>query len=228
MDRESIKGIVHKTNIGYNEFQIEEFVLNTQYTDNRKLRQCLIELETREAKLDEFKLNLIEKEAEIALKQEEIDSVDGPQKTIYEVEMKRLKAAERATHQHIDNISKEIDTIYKHTEKYLTLYELETPEKVNEFINDPELERQYWVTRMGVQAAIDMLTHGRIQAGNLSNLITMNNRDRTEAIAGAISFTKKMEGGLLQLQDVIDRNIEYKQTLPDVESKLIDFNKLLK
>jgi hypothetical protein len=228
MEYNDIRTAAINVDSGYNEFQIEHFIIDGQYTDHRKLRQCLIEIESREALGRDYMFDFDEKSAQAEIHKENLEVLEGAHKKLEQVHLNRINYELSRKQYYIDNASKELKILYKFAAGFIDKYELALDD-INDFINNEELDKEYWITRMGIQAAQDMLTSGRIQAGNLGSLMQMNNADRTEAIAGAISFTKNMEGGLNELQSKVEKigDVDLRGLLPDINPKGLINKKML-
>ena len=96
-------------------------------------------------------------------------------------------------------------------------------DELDKILHDPENEKNYWITRLGKQSAIDMLSYGKISSGNMDSITNMPSEDQEKVIGGAIAFTKKMENGILTLQDEVVRRLENnvpKTLLPDVNEEI--------
>lgn len=79
--------------------------------------------------------------------------------------------------------------------------------------NDREgKEREYWISRMGKQAAMEMLSYGKIGTGNLESIMHMPHADQDKIIRGALEYTKQFETGIVAIEK-------------DVEQKLINMLK---
>ena len=84
------------------------------------------------------------------------------------------------------------------------------PVKITELLEDKELENveehKYWIARMGKQSAIDLLTTGRIQAGNLESLLQMAPEDQAAVTDLAIMYStalNKSIGGIKDAAEII-------------------------
>jgi hypothetical protein len=82
-----------------------------------------------------------------------------------------------------------------------TLADLETYKEHNE-----ELEREYWIYRMAKQASVDMVTTGRIGAGNLDSIAMMSPQDQALTIGSALLNSKKLTSGINRIEEALDTN----------------------
>ena len=62
--------------------------------------------------------------------------------------------------------------------------------------NNEELEREYWITRMAKQAAMDLNTIGRIGQGNLDSILMMPLTDVKETLQLAIKYNGVLGKGI--------------------------------
>jgi hypothetical protein len=73
------------------------------------------------------------------------------------------------------------------------------PEDIKKSIkHDPIEERRYWMVRMAKQAAMDIISYGRIGSGNLDSILLMDERDQLECLKGALEFAGKLNGTIDQ------------------------------
>ena len=69
--------------------------------------------------------------------------------------------------------------------------------------NDDE-ERAYWVARLGKQAAMDIVSYGRIGSGNMESITMMPERDQAQALQIAVRFSNMVGTGI----DKISRQLQ--------------------
>lgn len=185
------------------DFQSRYFVVNSQVTDYRRVRQALLEIETRiaakkqiirDSKRSEVKLKI--KERDLAFEEGELEKelilldIDQLQYDI-SVYIKKLRVVE----EELDEFAKIVVEIVP------TLEELESYKKHNE-----ELEREYWIYRMAKQASVDMVTTGRIGAGNLDSIAMMSPKDQALTIGSALLNSKKLTSGINKIEEALNTN----------------------
>ena len=66
----------------------------------------------------------------------------------------------------------------------------------SEILNE---ERKYWIARMGKQAAMDIISYGRIGSGNMESISMMPEKDQVQALQIAVRFSTMVSGGLDKL-----------------------------
>ena len=68
------------------------------------------------------------------------------------------------------------------------------------FIEEQEdEERIYWIARMGKQAAMDIVSYGRIGTGNMTSILDMPEQDQVKCLEVAIQFSALVGGGMDKL-----------------------------
>ena len=85
-------------------------------------------------------------------------------------------------------------------------------------MNNPEEERKYWIARMGKQAALDLLSSGRITVGNMDSIAMMSEEDQVQTLKVAIQYSGLMNVGLAKLQQEM---IPYLQELEKTSDKIL-------
>ena len=186
---------------GMTNYQCEHFVANTQITPWRKVRQALIELETRYHAYMETRHSL--RKAELLRKkflrsidqvvQEGGDEIDAGfiqidlEKNDYDIGIwrRKLRQAELEMKYFLDVVNKYVD------DDHPLEYYLEEQE---------EEERIYWIARMGKQAAMDIISYGRIGAGNMTSILDMPEEDQVKSLEVAVQFSGMIGGGIDKIQ----------------------------
>jgi hypothetical protein len=185
------------------DFQSRYFVVNSQVTDYRRVRQALLEIETRiaaqkqiirDCTRSEVTLKIQERElqAETRELERELIKLDIDQ-TKYDISVYKKRL--RITEEELDAFTKLVLEIVPSVEK------LEEYKEHNE-----ELEREYWIQRMGKQATVDMVTTGRIGAGNLDSIAMMAPEDQALTIGTALMNSKKLTAGIHKIEQAVDTN----------------------
>ena len=188
-------------NSGMTRFQCEHFVADTQITPWRKVRQALMELETRYHAYMENRHSL--RKAELLRKKflrsiENVEAEGGDdidagfiqidlEKNDYDIGIwrRKLRQAELELKYFLDIVNKYVDD--EHPLEY--------------FLNEQEdEERLYWVARMGKQAAMDIISYGRIGAGNMTSILDMPEEDQVKALEVAVQFSGMIGGGIDKIQ----------------------------
>lgn len=195
-------------------YQMDNFVVKSQVTDYRQVRQILLELSGRydvlkQSEIDLEKLEITKDKIEYELSECE----DQFEKRFLELDLKRcikdIEAIKRRRVTQVSDYNFFADKI-KHRFK--------TKEELKEFIENPEEEKKYWIARMGKQAAIDILSLGRISVGNMDSIAMMSEDDQVKVLSVAVQYSGLMSVGMNKLQQQFQ---PYLKELSDNSSKLI-------
>ena len=61
----------------------------------------------------------------------------------------------------------------------------------------------YWIARMGKQAAMDIISYGRIGSGNMTSIMDMPEEDQVETLGIAVKYSGMIGGGIDKLNKMI-------------------------
>lgn len=195
MNNDDILNMVEtsENSLGMSDFQSRYFVVNSQVTDYRRVRQALIELDTRIGMKKQIERNrrkrIIEKqmiERDIANETDDLKKqllqVDLDQ-AIWDIHMYDKKEIMCQNEMNIFmNVVKDLVPNLEELEKYKNHNEAE--------------ERRYWITRMAKQAAMDLNTIGRISQGNMDSILMMPLEDVKETINLSIKYNGVLGKGI--------------------------------
>lgn len=206
---------------GQTDFQSRYFVANSQITPYKMVRQALMELEVRHHAYMEVRTSLRKAEVldrkfardiqalldmgdEIAAEMVQIDR----DKNWYDIGIwqRKMRQAEL-------EIKTYLDIVKEHAK---------TPEELEYFTTDnPEEERNYWVLRLGKQAAMDMISFGRLGAGNMDSIAMMPKEDQIEVLTVASQYSGLVNAKMGQIGTVIQKQIEMAAQEDQLELPLI-------
>jgi len=200
-------------NGGQSDYQNQIFVTASQLTPYRMVKQCLLELETRHHTWYNLKNKLKRKLIEIKMAKRDMEASRDPlHKELIAVDIEDMendcRIWERKIMQCEDEISGFIKQVNGLTENNEALLE-------KAFTYDHEEERQYWVTRMAKQAAMDMISYGRIGSGNMDSIAMMPDEDQIMTLATTLQYNERLLGGLSQISAAVSQGLlENKEHLP--------------
>lgn len=215
----------------YSGYQMDSYVVNTGITDWRKAKQCLIEIEHRTQAMDDHGWNLKKMEAETDILREELEQETSPaRKKLKQIEIDEKVEGAARTRRRIAGIERERTRLMESFRKFApTKKDMESMKD-----NVEQKEREYWISRIGKQAAQEMLTYGKIGTGNMESIMQMPHADQEKIIKGALEFTKKMETGILSLEKEVEQNLieqlkdqEHFDLIPKLEDTIQKNAKLL-
>lgn len=187
------------------DFKTRHFVGDAQITPYQKFKQFLLELRSREelierhVTMDEEKTALIEYEEEKAAESESPAFKKVCKARVKDLDRERLIIRRRLsqTLYERDQYLRMLQEMYDSGEAYL-----EDGTDLLDAIRDPylnaQLERDHWISRMSLQAAMDLMTYGHIGTGNLEAITQMDNAAAMEAVQTALVFANKLNKEIAQ------------------------------
>jgi len=192
LDWKLLEGALHM-NSGMTEYQCEHFVADSQLTPWRKTRQALLELETRYHAYVEIKHSLKKAEVQKKILQRDYDNeTDDLQKEVIEIELSKIDYDITVWKRKYYQSQKEMQIFLDIIKKYVS--KEEDIKYFTEF-NDNE-ERAYWIARLGKQAAMDIVSYGRIGSGNMESITMMPEEDQVQTLQIAVRFSTMIGSGL--------------------------------
>lgn len=197
-------------------YKADHFVGKAQLTPYGAMKQYLLEIESRDHSIMENDYNIEKMQIDIDDLTEQLDFADDKfSKRRIENEIKH-KERKKAQFVKIDQRAKAERKMYIDMIKELDQSELgktHDGKRILDLINDPEnnedLEREYWILRMGKQAAMDMIAYGRVGVGNMDSLTMMNADDQRQALSLATDVFVWHENRMQHI--LTDANEKYAQ-----------------
>ncbi len=215
LDEKGKQIIVGALNMSSNqsEYQNKYFVTASQLTPYRMLKQCMLEIEARHHSWYNVKNKLKRKKIEIQMATRDMEATRDPlHKQLIEVDIEDMendcRIWERKLLQAEDEMLGFINQV-----KQIAGDDEELLNKA--FSYDDEEERQYWVTRMAKQAAMDMVSYGRIGSGNMDSIAMMPEEDQIMTLATTLQYNERLMNGLNQISQAVSQGLlENKDHLP--------------
>jgi hypothetical protein len=204
MEKQDILKLVETHgNWSMSDFQSRYFVVNSQVTNYRRVRQALLEIETRISAKKQIIRNMGRSKIEIKIKERDLIAEDKDlEKELILLDIDQLEYDISVYEKKLRVVEEEIDEFSKLVMEIVpNIDELEKYKVHNE-----ELEREYWINRMGKQACVDMVTTGRIGAGNLDSIAMMSPEDQISTIGSALINSKKLTSGITLIEKEILNN----------------------
>jgi hypothetical protein len=185
------------------DFQSRYFVVNSQATDYRRVRQALLEIETRLAAKKQIIRDSKKTEVNIRIKQRDlVNETQDLEKELILLDIDQYNYDLSVYSKKLRVVEEELDQFSK-----LVLEIVSTVEELQKYTqHNDELEREYWIYRMAKQASVDMVTTGRIGAGNLDSIAMMSPNDQAFTIGSALINSKKLTSGINKLEEAINTN----------------------
>ena len=183
-------------NSGMTEYQCTHFVADSQLTPWRKARQSLLELETRYHAYVEIKHSLKKAKVQKKILQRDYDNeTDELTKELIAVDLSKIDYDITIWKRKYYQSQKEMQIFLDIAKKYIK--EEKDIKYFTEF-NDDE-ERAYWIARLGKQAAMDIISYGRISSGNMESITMMPEKDQVQTLQIAVKFSSMIGSGLDKL-----------------------------
>jgi hypothetical protein len=194
-----------KMQTGMTEFQCRYFVANSQITPWRSVRQCLLELETRYHSYIEIKSSL--RKAEVIRKKflrDYENSRDDLEKEMIQIDLDKNDYDITIWKRKYNQSQKEMNIFLVLIKEYV---KDEGDIKYFTENNDVE-EKKYWIARMGKQAAMDIVSYGRISSGNMDSIAMMEESDQISSLEIAIKYSGMLGGGIEKINQALKPDFE--------------------
>lgn len=198
MDNQDIFNLVESRLVwGMSDFQSRYFVINSQVTDYKRVKQAILEIETRIAAKKQMERNIKKCHIEIKMKQRDlVYEKDELAKELILLEIDQLEYDLSVYDKKLKVCLDELDVFCKIVKDIVS-----TPEELEKFAkNDEEQEKIYWVTRLAKQAALDLFATGRIGQGNLDSIAMMSIEEQQKTITTALKYNGILNKGVSALE----------------------------
>ena len=90
--------------------------------------------------------------------------------------------------------------------------DVNSTEKLKQTISDKNVleaeEHKYWIARMAKQSAIDLLTTGRIQSGNLDSMLMMSPEDQAAVADLALTYSTAMNRSIGGIKEAAEQRVD--------------------
>jgi hypothetical protein len=201
-------------NSGMSDYQIKNYVIKSEVTTYRQIKQTLVELNARQESIENIKIDCEKRKINIEKIKHKLNTTEDEfDKRLLEIDLREEeKNIIFATKKY--NIQKQEYNLF--LEKITSFFD--SKEELQNYMNNPEEERKYWIARMGKQAALDLLSSGRITVGNMDSIAMMSEEDQVQTLKVAIQYSGLMNVGLAKLQQEM---IPYLQELEKTSDKIL-------
>ena len=195
---------------GQTKFQNEYFVVNSQVSPYRQIRQAMMEIQGRTNALQkttiQFKrcMNDIARvTAAMETEENEFHKIDRQ----YELEL--LYLDRQIWLNKIKQCKEELNGFFAIIKEKAGT---DDPVKITELLEDKELENveehKYWIARMGKQAAVDVYATGRIGIGNLDSIAMMREEDQYATLNIAMQYSGLLNSGIAKIQNELKPQLD--------------------
>lgn len=170
---------------GMSDFQSRYFVVNSQVTNYRRVKQAMTELDVRIGQKKQIERNRKRTLINIEITKRDINSEqDDLKKQLLEVDLDQHEWDLKMHDKKLIMVDSEIDNFVKVIQDVVP--DIESFQKYGE--HDEIEERNYWIARMAKQASMDLFTLGRISQGNLDSIAMMPVEDQKQTIKSALKY----------------------------------------
>ena len=182
---------------GMSDFQSRSFVVNSQVTNSRRVRQALLEIDTRIAAKKQIERNRRKTEVQRLMLERDLNQEsDLLKKELIKVDIEQYEYDDTVYEKKYRVCLEEL-TKFAHIVKDI----VPDAETLNTYKEHNEVEeRNYWIARMAKQATMDLMTIGRIGSGNLDSIAMMPIEDQTETIKAALKYNALLTKGISAIE----------------------------
>lgn len=179
------------------DFQSRYFVVNSQVTNYRRVRQALLEIETRIAAKKQIERNVRKTETQKKILQRDLSNEpDELKRELIQIDIDQCDYD-------LSVYAKKYRVCLDELETFASIVRdivpnIETLDSYKEH-NEAE-ERNYWIARMAKQATMDLMMTGRIGQGNLDSIAMMPIEDQEETIKAALKYNGLLNKGISAIE----------------------------
>jgi len=186
-----------KFSTGQTDYQNENFVMNSHVTKYRQVRQALLEIENRYHGIRKIKLDVRRDEIKIKALQRDLEKCeDDLEAELIKIDIEDLLSDNEIRKRKLYRQEQEIDVFVNRVQQ-----EVENEEDIQRYFDqDPEEERKYWIARMGKQAAMDILSFGRISTGNLDSIAMLPEEEQLQILSIGFQYSNLLGGQLAKIE----------------------------
>jgi hypothetical protein len=207
LSKETILANATQFATGQTDYQNNNFVMNSHVTKYRRVRQALLEIENRYHGIRKIKLDVRRDEIKIKALERDLEKCeDELEADLIRLDIEELQSDNDIRKRKLYRQEQEIDVFVKRVQD-----EVENEEDIQRYFDqDPEEERKYWIARMGKQAAMDILSFGRISTGNLDSIAMLPEEEQLQILSIGFQYSNLLGG---QLAKIEGKTREYTQQL---------------
>lgn len=226
-DLDIIRSSIH-ANMGMTEYQCQQFVTNSQLTPYKMVRQALMEIETRYHAYYEIRNNLRKNEIMRKKLQRQIDATaDELDKELLQIDLDKMDYDITIYKRKFLQAEVEMKAFIDVVKQYA-----KTDEELAPYLDlNEDEEKKYWVARMGKQAALDIISYGRIGSGNMDSIAMMPQEDQLNTLQLAVQYSGLINAGLhkvsLETEQTVSKYLEDNNTtIPQLLDNVYNANSL--
>ena len=186
MNTEKLLDICRHRAFTQTEYQNKNFVINSQLTPLKKVRQCIMEISMREEAVREKDQSLRKLKWKMQERQEAIDAEKSiPKKEMMKIEFEKFDYEYIKYKHQYDMAKKDLDNFVEIMQNLIKEYDIDL---ANIDIDNEEEDRKYWLIRMAKNCAVDIISTGRIRSVIKPFDVEMMAIPRPPCTFGKVSF----------------------------------------
>ena len=213
--------IDHSSNapFGQSEYQCRNFVVESHPTKYSAIRQACLEISTREQGIK--KIAIAKRKSDIRIKLLTKDKEAEPD------ELKKELIQCEIDLEWIDNKvwEKKLLQGYQEQGYFLSYIKEEYGDNQEEILKslsgNKKEEDKYWIARMAKQSAVDMISTGTINAGNVESILQMPEKHQHGVLNAAMRYSGVVASGIDHLREQSQSEIKYLDKDTSTRSKLL-------
>jgi len=184
MIRKNIEELIEYQPSTMSKYQINNFVIGDKITLTKKLKQILLELNSRYTNYDILQIDLKEivlKHKKLQRKLKKFQDSNEYKFELIQCKLERLEIKKRSLLKTINNTAFEIEVFEKDYETIFT-----DIDNLKSLLDDEMNEQDYWNNKFIKEAQIDIMTTGRIGKGVLDAIMVLSNENQSFIINNAV------------------------------------------
>lgn len=207
-------------------FKAKHFVGNAQIHPYSKLKQYLLEVNSRESSLERMTFEY--KKIDLAMRRAEhkISISEGFDREEAEIERDEELRKKKSTLHKLKDLYNERQVFLDLIDEFNASPEgrMKDGTLIMDAIKDrnkeEELERDYWTLRLAKQSACDMIAYGRIGVGNMEAVSMLDGKQQEEVFQLAADYVVRNENRMRKWLTVANDDVRKNLTASDLTQKL--------
>tara|TARA_B100000902_G_scaffold169672_2_gene164227 strand:- start:1076 stop:1879 length:804 start_codon:yes stop_codon:yes gene_type:complete len=195
----------YKLEGGQSKYQNTNFVVGSQITPYKKVQQALLELQTRDNTRVEVEYSLKKNEINRRMLVRDLEAEkDEIGKELIQLEIDKSDYDRSLFVEKLRHVHREMDTFISELEDTV-----DTDKGIEYYLDTNEEEdRKYWQSRMAKQAACDLISFGRLGAGNMDSIMNLPEQDQINILSGAVHHAALIGGGVEHMQNQMTGQVQ--------------------
>lgn len=197
------------------EFKVKNFIGNAQITPYAKIKQYLLELNTREGAVESQEYEVQKICLEIQLQEElKSETNSSAQKKLHDLEILKLERLLKKSIMRLRDAYFEREIYLKLIDEFNNSKEgfLEDGRRIYDLMSNPEetekLEAHYWTLRLAKQTALDMIAYGRAGVGNMEAVSMLEPNQQLEVMHLACDYFVRNEMRTNNILSTVNEHIQ--------------------